>query len=944
MAKKDRLIKSKSIYTIKKTHSLTNDATIYENDHITIIPNDGIYDEDMALFSESNFKYRIRTEKNEKKKHARSNYLKSDTGGEFWTLNNISGTTLSDESRIITKPNYNSLKDFAYYGSATELIRATVNDIIQRFPGGITNYDEEHKKIAPKVNINGDEYTLLSNEFEIDCWTGGGVIASGDVKNPMRVLAASYMNYEDNGVPLTEPPIFSASTSICPNSIIGDVSINGKFFPLYMDAKGKKYLLDNGKEINLKPKQEFIDAFWNSLDDFERVLLSRDTNPVYKAVFETPYSDETGYYYSNKSYVWPTVNDDGFTPDISTGNFQAYLASLVDLATFHDEYDSDNIWRMMTHESIKNLNWTFVSRDGDNENDLSEIDTKGIGAMIRVYGRQFDDIKRYADNIKASNSISYDEKNNVPDYFLTDIVENDGWEAQHIAPFENEKLDPIDSGGVVTYTSGKTPSYVNSEFQRRLALNSNYIQSLKGTRRGISTILGMFGYTETAEATSGKGEFSITEYVAVVSSALPYTEAYTIRTMGGDYVNVDEETNFMKGYPVAVVKPAVSGMAEYLVPWYDKNEAYDYPFYFQSKGGWGKKTSKEINLTELTSATTLNGNFIYGETQPYMKYANTIDDMLSIDSSELIEGSICYVADISDIEKQYTPADNDGGELSHYFILKNKALAGYCGFVDNDLYKCYGWKNVYNEEISGLTGDGPKVVYLESLKSEFRGNNPHVGYGQYDDGEEYIRHFQNLFEGSFNDGKYDYLENSESIIGGLNISGSALYDNLADDGYGFKFENTECEDNTKCHFFIDSFEENNLISFQKEDGWTYPSDFKTFNPESVPSINGILDESQANGIVNTKKLVINFGIGGDIEMKHYIENVVLKYLEPMIPSTSILEYRFDGKVEAIPSETITPKGGSFERLDNIAHILINNSSANTITSVYSNEENKSENN
>ena len=45
MAKKDNLIKSKSIYTIKKNHFLTNDATIYENDHITIISNDGIYGE-----------------------------------------------------------------------------------------------------------------------------------------------------------------------------------------------------------------------------------------------------------------------------------------------------------------------------------------------------------------------------------------------------------------------------------------------------------------------------------------------------------------------------------------------------------------------------------------------------------------------------------------------------------------------------------------------------------------------------------------------------------------------------------------------------------------------------------------------------------------------------------------------------------------------------------
>ena len=195
MAKKDRLIKSKSIYTIKKQHALTNDATIYENDHMTRIPNDGIYDDEMALFSESNFKYRIRTEKNEKKRHVRGEYLKPDgKEDDFWTLGDLSGTTESEESKIVLKPNYTSLKDFAYYGSAVELIKATVNDIIQRFPGGIMNYPAEVKDIAPKVKVGDKEYTLLSNEFEIDCWTGGETIASANVKNTMRVQAGAYMN------------------------------------------------------------------------------------------------------------------------------------------------------------------------------------------------------------------------------------------------------------------------------------------------------------------------------------------------------------------------------------------------------------------------------------------------------------------------------------------------------------------------------------------------------------------------------------------------------------------------------------------------------------------------------------------------------------------------------------------------------------------------------
>ena len=141
------------------------------------------------------------------------------------------------------------------------------------------------------------------------------------------------------------------------------VTVGGKTLSIFMDGEGKKYLVttsDNGGGVIIKPKQSFIDEFWSTMDDFERVLLNRDTTPVYKAIFETPYFDETGYYYENKSYVWPTI--DGFTPDVTTGAFQGYLESLISLATFHDEFDSDNIWRMMTHESIKNLDWTYNTK------------------------------------------------------------------------------------------------------------------------------------------------------------------------------------------------------------------------------------------------------------------------------------------------------------------------------------------------------------------------------------------------------------------------------------------------------------------------------------------------------------------------------------------------------------------------------------------------------
>jgi hypothetical protein len=441
---RNNLVKSKTLYNIKERHKVTKDSVIYENDLVTILPGRGESDYDSVVYPNSIFQYRIKSNKNSKKKHHRGEFIKPSVQIEneseyVWSLENLgSGVTLSSESKIIHKPNYSSLKDFAYYGSAVELIKATVNDVIMRFPGGLSYYNEN----PPIINVCGVDYYEISNEFEIDCWTTG-VIPYENIKNPMRVLAASYDKYVlDNGAQCSSPK-FTPNKSTSYNSIIGTTNFGAGDFSVYLDANGKHKLLttQKGQGVILKPKQEYIDKFWDEVDDFERVLLNRDTSPVYKAVFETPFITENGHFYTNKSYIWPTINNDGITPDLSTDAFNGYLQSLLTLATYHDKYDSDNLWRMMTHESIKHLDWTFT--DKNNQESEEDFESSGMEAMIRIYGRQFDDIKRYADGIKSMNVLSYDGKNNVPDYFLSDKVEEDGWLAKHVSRFENILTDSI---------------------------------------------------------------------------------------------------------------------------------------------------------------------------------------------------------------------------------------------------------------------------------------------------------------------------------------------------------------------------------------------------------------------------------------------------------------------------------------------------------------------
>jgi hypothetical protein len=87
-------------------------------------------------------------------------------------------------------------------------------------------------------------------------------------------------------------------------------------------------------------------------------------------------------------------------------------------------------------------------------------------------------------------------------------------------------------------------------------------------------------------------------------------------------------------------------------------------------------------------------------------------------------------------------------------------------------------------------------------------------------------------------------------------------------------------------------------------------------------IDGPCDESQANGIINIKNMEIIFHVDGDEEMIKYIQNVVLTYLEPMIPSTTIVEYRFsEGLKTAMIGDTITINNSKTIEIPGAAHVL-----------------------
>lgn len=904
MARKGNRIITKADYTLSNRHALTPKGVIFEHDHATIQQ----LEDDEQTFSESNFRFKIRPGGNPRKRHTRGKWAEWVSNGESgskWTLDTVDDT-VSAEAKIVMKPDYSSLRDFACYGSAIDLVKASINDIVLNFPGSIILTDKPVNVgtdengvtvISPIYDItDGKTYTNklyeVSNETLVDVDTPYNVTLDAS-QNKLKFLQISASEYVDgDGNPISVETKASADGAWCDGTVVAHVMIGSNTVLVYF-RDGKKYLLSEepGTTVLARINEKRLNEYFDSLDDFERVLLDRSSTPIYSAKFETPYADSYGYHYRVETYRFPTVGD-GFTPDLSSSAYSMYLERLIKLADFHDNYDADNIWRMMTHEAVKNLDWTFV-RDKDGEpDDASDIDTTRFEMVLKLYGRQYDDILRMVEGIKSTNRITYDEKNNAPDYVLSDQNEIGGWELTNVSPTTDNSVgvhvgvkNGVDEdGNEVEYRAKYYREYngvdANTGFLRRLKLNSNYINSMKGTKRGIEALLGLFGMMseerakkleETNPDIKYTADYSLTEYIRTASGKPSYDDIvrYNARkdVETGDGIDIDP----LSGLPLALTSEGN------VIPWYNSKMEYDGGLYYQMNGGWGRMPSKKISLgiTEVEELKENEDFRIYSETLPYLKFAESVSVMLEFKYSDVKSGDVCYVTNISDLS-EYKIGDKDTvnadfSNASHYFILNSREHSTTLGYDDEST--CYGWRIIANDEFDGKsapTDDGMRVLYLESLKSDEKGNNPHCGYGDYDDGEEYIERLAQPFKYALDNNWFSSLDNKDKTI----------VKNL-------KFAIGNDTEDKKIEFFKDESETRTLVSKKVAKD----------NDSGQAAEDGFdKSEQDADMIVNVKTFDLKFNeIGGDEQFRNdrydYITNVVIPFVAQVIPSTAIFRYR-----------------------------------------------------
>ena len=457
-------IKSHSNYVLKSKHQNVNDGTIYERD-ITTIGGVNQFSKGMTpIYRSNNFIISVRNDTGSTNVYNNSKWEKSTSASTIWTLENVSGMTSnnddSNDVKIVLKQDYYDFCDFAYYGSLSELFRASVTDILDRFPGELyctsnniyyTTYETINQEtIEDSVILGGENLYNLDNPFGIDIYS---LSKHGEDANPLKFFAdEGYKNYQI--IYLNEKPrdiksceVKEPSDNTCKGNRICRVVLTDDHnksidISVYIGDDDKIfYMCDKSLEgMHIRPKEEFISEFYNKCDNFQKLIMNRKSTPLYKAVFSVLKENEYGFYRDFETFVFPTTFG-GYNIIANDYGFSDYTKRLADIGEFYDNRVSDNIYRSMTHEAIKNFDWTYTKEYTQGDEEEYVFGGQKIQKALRVIGREFDEIKSYIDNIKNIRKLSYDERSNMPDYFLKYSLDSDGWDIKLPYPYEGNVDD-----------------------------------------------------------------------------------------------------------------------------------------------------------------------------------------------------------------------------------------------------------------------------------------------------------------------------------------------------------------------------------------------------------------------------------------------------------------------------------------------------------------------
>ena len=524
-----------------------------------------------------------------------------------FNLENLEITNILETKKLIQKnfqvyPNFDisQVTSFALYGSLQKRVSTSITKIINYFPAalevvsttltlstGLTATNILYNSIEDETELEID-CSLARNPFEID-YT---INADRNLEvRPMKVsqyrdLTNGFLNYSiyvenfDNEYNILE---------LEPTTKLGQGT-------LYIVVKGNPFsgLTSSTKTIIIKPnKTKTQEILKNDFDEVERFLLNTESAPKYTSTFTYPEYDSDGDYVSKTQRLTWAI-DGLWNLDIRTSKFDQYLESLNLISENLDEFKTNLISRFLITGSFK------------------EFDTQDqkMEKLLQIYGRSFDEVKKFIDSLAFMNSVNYKVKNDIPSALLTNLAQTLGLNT-NISPINNEDL--LNSLFKVPTTKifdgqsqDSTPQELNYQYYRNVILNAAYMFKTKGTRQSLEYIMRFIGAPEALT------EFNEIIYLADTKINIEdFKEDYAKLTGGTFYVEtpVLDPTNTFSIQGVTYNGYTTDGIIETNLLTKDdfgiddegfpKSPKPTQDYFFQKGSGWFEKTPKHRSLEEV---------------------------------------------------------------------------------------------------------------------------------------------------------------------------------------------------------------------------------------------------------------------------------------------------------------------------------------------------------
>jgi hypothetical protein len=525
--------------------------------------------------------------------------------------------SIAKELNVIPNYDISQVFNFSLYGSLSKRISVSITKIINYFPASIdvSIFKDDLTTGFTATNIVYDindttfsiDVSRIKNPFGIDFTKNAPInVSTSEIGvSQYRDLTTYFKDYVLDINDIQYPIIFLTPTD-SPTLGILKITVSGNPFVNEVNV---------ANSFIIRPSNFLYDLIIKSnLDEVEQFILNTLSNPKYTVTFQVPEEKENGeFVIANNSLTWPL--DGSWNLDITTENFDNYLNKLQEIADYFDGVKTNLISRFFVADSLK------------------EFDTndRRIESLLQIYGRSFDEVKKFIDSLGYMNSVNYVPKNDIPNQLLQNLSKTLGWADNFDFLYDKSLIDSVFGNGegftYSAYSRTQTPLELNYVFYRNLVINSFYLFKSKGTRRPIDFLMRLFGIPDAMILFNehiylADGPINLNKFnnalskleggYYIGSDPILTNKTYTIEgvlftgfTSNNDSIVVDYDINdypvdYFTGYPKKVSNPN---------------------FYFQKGAGWYELTpthrSLEIPIRSV-SGQTINYSsefegFTYGQ-------------------------------------------------------------------------------------------------------------------------------------------------------------------------------------------------------------------------------------------------------------------------------------------------------------------------------------------